>query len=312
MEVQASGSTFKRFDKNTLPVIVALSILYYLWHYFVIGLRPDHFYLYILVLAGYYSHPVSRKVVLGLSIFLLFIIIWDSQKAFPNYSFNPVNIQQPYELEKYLFGIDTEEGTITLNQYFKNHTNAFLDAITGIFYLTWVPVPLMMGIYFVFKNKVLLFQFSSAFMLVNLLGWTIYYIYPEAPPWYVELYGFTESFDVPGNAAGLIRFDNYFDIAFFRNLYSNSSNVFASMPSLHSAYPIVVFFYGWKKGLGWLNWVFFILIIGIWFSAVYTGHHYIIDVILGAVVAGAGILIFEEILLKTRVHYWINSWASKI
>lgn len=75
---------------------------------------------------------------------------------------------------------------------------------------------------------------------------------------------------------------------------------------------MVVFFYGWKKGLGWLNYVFFILIIGIWFSAVYTGHHYIIDVILGAVVAGAGILIFEEIILKTRVHYWINSWASKI
>lgn len=37
---------------------------------------------------------------------------------------------------------------------------------------------------------------------------------------------------------------------------------------------------------------------GIWFTAVYSGHHYIIDVTLGIVCALTGIVIFEYLLMR--------------
>ncbi|MDQ6257861.1 hypothetical protein NO275_08405, partial [Campylobacter jejuni] len=79
----------------------------------------------------------------------------------------------------------------------------------------------------------------------------IYYVYPAAPPWYVQLHGFDFLASTPGNTGGLERFDAFFGVDIFHSLYSKSSNVFAAMPSLHSSYPLIVLFYGIKYRLGW-------------------------------------------------------------
>jgi membrane-associated phospholipid phosphatase len=38
--------------------------------------------------------------------------------------------------------------------------------------------------------------------------------------------------------------------------------------------------------------------VGIWWTAVYSGHHYLIDVMLGVACALSGVLIFEKGLMK--------------
>jgi len=40
--------------------------------------------------------------------------------------------------------------------------------------------------------------------------------------------------------------------------------------------------------------------VGIWVTAIYSGHHYVVDVIMGITCASAGILIFQFVLLKIR------------
>ena len=207
----------------------------------------------------------------------------------------------------------TEDGVLTTpSRYFQQNTHPFFDVITGLFYLCWMPVPVMLAIYFTFRNRVMLFQFSVAFLVVNLFGWFIYYMYPAAAPWYYDLYGNVENFGIPGDAAGLLRFDQFFGFPLFEDMYTRASNVFAAIPSLHSAYPVVAFWYGVKARLGWINWFFGIVMVGIWFSAVYTNHHYVIDVLLGIAVALGGILFFEKVLLRTRLKQWINHWAERI
>ena len=44
--------------------------------------------------------------------------------------------------------------------------------------------------------------------------------------------------------------------------------------------------------------IFAVLMCGIWFTAVYSSHHYIIDVLLGITCALLGILFFEKGLMK--------------
>ena len=189
--------------------------------------------------------------------------------------------------------------------------NAFLDVISGFSYLTWVPVPVMFGLYMFFKDRGLMVQFMCTFLLANLFAIVIYYSYPAAPPWYVQEYGFVENFDMMGNAAGLLKFDEFFGITLFGDLYDKNGNVFAAMPSMHSAFPVLLFYFGLKaKVRWWLSAFFFSTVIGIWFAAVYTSHHYILDVICGALCAIVTIIIIEYLLRSPVGNKWYNRYKA--
>src|SRR5690606_16531966 len=92
--------------------------------------------------------------------------------------------------------------------------------------------------------------FLMTFLLVNLIGFVGYYIYPAAPPWYIQYYGTEFIKDTLSNPAQLINFDHFFGLPIFQTVYSKGSNVFAAMPSLHSAYSLIVLYYGLKNKLG--------------------------------------------------------------
>ena len=48
----------------------------------------------------------------------------------------------------------------------------------------------------------------------------------------------------------------------------------------------------------WLIALFAVIMVGIWWTAVYSGHHYLIDVMLGISCALLGIFVFEKGLMK--------------
>jgi len=287
---------FQRFTYKSVVVNILLIVLYLFWNSAIGAIRAEHYFLTILWVTTFYANENSRKFILGFSIFIIFWILYDSMRIIPNYEVSTVHIREPYEIEKALFGIKVSNNTITPNEYFIIWNNKFLDFISGFFYINWIPIPLAFGIYLFLKDKFLFAKFSMAFLLVNLVGFSIYYIYPAAPPWYIELYGFDLHIGVPGNRAGLARFDDLIEYPLFEAIYNKNANVLAAIPSLHATYPLIVLYYGIKKRLTWINIIFVIFTLGIWFSAVYSGHHYIIDVVLGVVVAVVVLISFEKIL----------------
>ncbi|MGI8637345.1 MAG: phosphatase PAP2 family protein [Segetibacter sp.] len=138
------------------------------------------------------------------------------------------------------------------------------------------------------------------FLLGNFIGFAGYDLYPAAPPWYIQYYGVQFQPHTPGNTAGLQRFDNFFHAGIFHALYAKSSNVFAAMPSLHSAYNLIVLYYAIKNRLGLVNIFFAVVTIGIWFAAVYSSHHYVLDVLAGIFCAVVGIFIFNKMVVPNR------------
>jgi hypothetical protein len=256
----------------------------------------------VLVLAFnllYYVSAITRKFILGFSIFIIYWIIFDYMKAFPNYNYNTVHIEGLYNFEKHLFGIHYKNQLLTPNEYWRINGFTFLDIMTGIFYLCWVPVPIAFAIYLFFVNRRQFILFLMTFVLVNFLGFIVYYLYPAAPPWYVQYHGFDFQPLTKGNTGGLAKFDAYFNVGIFRSIYSKGSNVFAAMPSLHSSYPVIVVYYALKNRLGLMNIFFFIVMFGIWFSAVYLSHHYVLDVLAGILCAATGITLFN-LLMKIK------------
>ncbi len=278
---------FKRFTKKNISINFLLITLYLLWCHFGMGkIRSEHIFLVLLWVLGFYLHPKTRSFVLAFSFFILFWIIYDSMRVFPNYTVNTVHIRQPYNIEKWLFGINDMGKILTPNEYFAIHHQKILDFLSGFFYINWMPVPLAFGVYLFVKDKKMFLQFSLAFLLVNIFGFIIYYLYPAAPPWYVEKYGFNLQIGVPGSRAGLVRFDELINYPLFKNIYNKNANVLAAMPSLHATYPLIVLFFAIKKSLNKFFIILFIIFtLGIWFAAVYSNHHYLIDVLAGILLA---------------------------
>lgn len=266
-----------------------------------VGFRTEHIWLALLIAALFFACSPTRRLVVALLPFIVFGISYDWMNIVHNYEVNPVDIRGLYESEKQLFGITAADGTLlTPNEYFALHRTAIMDFLGGVFYLCWVPVPIIFGLWLYFSRKVDAYlHFSLVFLLVNLLGFAGYYIHPAAPPWYVALHGFDFQLGVPGDVAGLEAFDRMTGLGIFQGLYGRNANVFAAVPSLHSAYTFVAFIYALRSRSGW-PWIISlgVITLGIWFTAVYTSHHYIIDVMLGIATALMGFLIFEYLLMR--------------
>jgi len=296
--------TGKRYEapalRETVCCVAALAV-WLLVTFLFIGFRPEHAVIALLIAFLFFAFPATRRLTVAILPFVVFGISYDWMNLLPNYEVNPVDVRGLYETEKMLFGIHGADGVLlTPNEFFGLHTSRAMDFMAGVFYLCWVPLPIFYGLWLYFSGKRRGYlHFALVFLLVNLIGFALYYVHPAAPPWYVALHGFEAVPGTPGDVAGLGAFDQMTGLGIFNGLYARNSNVFAAMPSLHSAYTLVAFIYSirnrnslaWKIILG-------VVTVGIWFTAVYTSHHYILDVLGGISCALAGYVVFEYLLMK--------------
>lgn len=295
----------KLFDLSTLTRRELMTDLigsaaFLLFQYTIVGLIPAQVVMVVLFNLLFLAHPISRRLAVAMLPFVVFEISYDWMRLYPNYKVNPIDIRSIYESELSLFGITSEGTTMIPGEYFTLNHTSLLDLLAGIFYLCWVPGPMALGLWLLYKGENGWYlRFALAFLFVNFVGFAGYYIHPAAPPWYALQFGFEPDFSTPGNVAGLARFDELIGVPVFHSIYVNNSNIFAAVPSLHAAYMLVATVYAVLSHRSWpLIAVCAFITMGIWWTAVYSCHHYIIDVVLGIFTAFIGIFIFERVLLR--------------
>ena len=291
---------------------------------FFVGFRPEHLYIAVFLAVMLFASSFTRRLVVALLPFIIFGISYDWMNILPNYEVNPVDILGLYSTEASLFGItlapmSTEAAgvIVTPNEWWALHTSPVLDFMAGCFYLCWVPVPILFGLWlYLDKQHEVYLHFALVFLLVNLLGFAGYYIHPAAPPWYVAMHGFDFIPGTHGETAGLGRWDAMMGVSIFDGLYSRNSNVFAAMPSLHAAYMLIAFIYSLRARCSvWLKALFAFICLGIWWTAVYTSHHYILDVLAGIGVTLLGWALFEGVFMRLEpfrgfIHRYISYIAK--
>lgn len=270
--------------KNLL--VLAIFIVYWVVLIFFDVFRSSHFFIGILLslLSIYNKH--SKTLFYLLLPFALTGIVYDNMRFFISEYRSPnIHIKDLYLLEKSLFGINYQGELLTPNEYLSKKTNLFLDIVTGFTYICFTLEYILISL-LILKNKMnkVAILMAWGFFVVNILGFITYFIYPAAPPWYILEYGINSvDLTVPGSPAGTIRFDNFFNIDVFKVMYSNSSNVFGAVPSLHVAYPFLAFLFTMKIK----KWRILALSFSsvMFFSSIYLYHHYIIDALLGLIYA---------------------------
>jgi hypothetical protein len=198
-----------------------------------------------------------------------------------------------------LFAIDASwfpgPGGMPWPAYFADNHHAFLDFVTGAAYLLYLLQFFGIALWLYFSEPGSGRAMAWCFFGVNLLGITIYLLYPAAPPWYVLLHGHGPAdLAAAPSAAGAARFDELVGISYFSAFYARNANVFGAMPSLHVAYPTIAACFLWTRGTALRSFgVLFASLIS--FSAIYLVHHYVLDVVVGVVVGLATYFVIRRI-----------------
>jgi hypothetical protein len=288
------------------------TIIYSLFIIGAVGWRSDHNFFLAIVGFTLITHKYTFRFCLALSAFVFFWIIYDAMRIYPNYLFNPVHVVEPYEAELWLFGIMKDGVRLIPCEWLALHTNDYLSFVSGISYLLWVPGPIIYTLYLWYKNDDRFIDFSYGFLLTNFLGFIIYYSYPAAPPWYYLNFGDATDFTIPGSEGLLAEFDRIVNTPIFHGIYAKNANVFAAIPSLHASYPIISLLFSIRHGHRGFVIFFSLLTVGIWFAAVYSQHHYIIDLLLGGICAVCAYLLMLFLLDKTFVQKWRVKMSSLI
>jgi inositol phosphorylceramide synthase catalytic subunit len=249
------------------------------------GLRADHVLIGLLGLLDLYNEK-TRSFLRHFLPFILTGVAFDSMRYFYWQGIaGRVHVAEPYLNERAWFGI----GGRTPNEWLAAHPNPVLDLLCGFAYLVYVGEYLAFAFLLFFRRRFdVLDTLARAFLLVNLLGFATYFLYPAAPPWYVKAFGLGPArMHIQPFAAGANRFDQLLGTHLFDQMYGRGVDVYGAYPSLHVSYPLIAAWATFRAAeLKWARPLavgFFLLMC---FAAVYLQHHYLTDVLLGVVYAG--------------------------
>ncbi len=219
-----------------------------------------------------------------LSPFVAAIVVYEALRGLFRYR-GEVHVGDLFALEARLFPVATADGPRALSEVIASHTSPWLDVLSSATYFLFVFEAVGVAAYLFFRARPRMLELSIGFFVVNLLGWVVWFVYPAAPPWYVDQYGAGPAIlDVVSSPAGLARMDAWLGLPVATSFYSKSANVFGALPSLHVAYATLVAWVVWPLG-GWLRTGTLAFALSMGFSAVYLRHHYLLDVLAGGLLA---------------------------
>ncbi|MFI6096335.1 phosphatase PAP2 family protein [Lentzea sp. NPDC051213] len=232
--------------------------------------------------------------------FLIQLLVYDRQRVLsPAVTGRTVDVTGPRDWELAWFGIPAGQGEVTPPEWFQSHTSPVLDVVCGLTYLGFMYGFVLLAAWWRFREKRTDAQVVMwSLLALHLIGYTLHFLHPTAPPWYVMDYGTGPAvLTAPPDAAGGLRFDELLGVHWFSGQYRASSSVFGALPSLHVGQTFLAALFATQyRSLRVLAWSFFGLVL---LASVYLNHHYVVDGIAGMAIAG---LVFAAVVYLTRLR----------
>ena len=229
--------------------------------------------------------PIGRFLLAGLpyiTYLLIFKFYIPLRHATHLDHLNPPNYYVLRNIEYHLFFCQP-------HQILSKLANPVFDLLAAIPYLIHFPLPFLFGAYLALhpKKRAALFPYMWCAGWVNFISVTFQFVFPTASPWFVD----SAVLDQHGrviyeiaNEAGFKRLDKLLGFAIFHGIYSQSPLKFGAFPSLHVAWPMIVFvnhpWFGKKVAGAHVVWITL--------AALYSTHHYLIDA-LGGILVTVGV-----------------------
>ncbi len=183
------------------------------------------------------------------------------------------------DADRFLFG---HLPTVSLQNHLYTPGNLhFYDYIATIIYMMHFILPLVFGFFLWLYKRKEFQKFVITLLALSYLGFLTFMLFPAAPPWMASNQGMIPKiYNVFGDT-----FSTFVHGTHLPSVYQLfDPNPVAAMPSLHAAYPFLVYLFI-VKIFGKYGHLFLIYVATVCFAVIYTGNHYVIDVIFGFIYA---------------------------
>jgi hypothetical protein len=189
--------------------------------------------------------------------------------------------------------------TVWLQSHLYSGRTGALEVFAVLMWLSHFAFPLALGFGLWLRRRYEVFTALMCGILGALvLGEITFVLAPTAPPWLAAQHGHLPPVHhllkqslADMHLSGIAKIDGD----------PRNYNIVAALPSLHAAFPVISLLVVRRFGLPrWLQAVFALQLVGVAFAIVYTGEHYLVDVLAGVLYALAVSWAIELVLRPRR------------
>lgn len=296
--LHTDGSSGPRTHRRHLPsekvqtaVFAGFFIfLYGLLLYKGIFLTPDQILILFSVILCFYLRGSSTTLLRDWIPFVFLILAYQGLRGTALAFGFPIHETEVINLERWLFGTVP---TVAL-QHFLHEPGVWrwYDGMALFFHLSHFALPFSFAIALRLYDRDAFVRFSTALIILSFLGFLTYIVYPLVPPWMASRNGTLE----PIERVLWPAFLRYFPVTM---LHFFNPNEMAAMPSLHAAWPTLVWLSTMRVFGRWgVPMVVWPLMVS--FSLVYSGEHYVVDIVVGVLYAVAVDALVARFLARRR------------
>ncbi len=285
-----------RFFSLLFPAVYAVALAIFCLVYEIIP-GPEFLVLIFLIYAAY-----NQRTWRFLKDWLPFITVFLSYEAMYGVAdvFAKNNLHSgPLNLEQALFG-----GSIPSLILQQSIHTPILDYMGAFFYSLHFFAPTIFAFILWRVSPKDYWKYTISFGILSYAALMTFLVYPVAPPWWHFNSLYNPSYTGPVVQRLLTSsVDTNLGIPVYKTMFDFlSPNQFAAFPSMHSALPLLISLFAIKI---WRKKAIPVLIfpVGVWFSAVYLGEHYVVDVLGGIAYAILAFIAVEKILPLLTVRF---------
>lgn len=246
--------------------------------------------------------------------FVVIFLAYELMRGIADDAGFPVHVEDVAALERAIFGGILP--TAWLQERMAPASGVGVAAIVAtVFYMLHFALPVVTGFLLWVWRRPRYHDYLAAFILLSFAGFVTFLLLPVAPPWMAAERGVLNGPDgqpmlrylKPDAFAAIAQFLGYPDGHELSSyvFYGVNPNGVAAFPSLHAGYPFLSFLV-LRQAFGRIGWLALLYAIGVWWSIVFTGDHYVVDVLGGILYATAAYL------AAPRLAHWIAAIVRRV
>ena len=222
------------------------------------------------------SEATWKRVVIDWLPFYLLLTLYDVLRGTAGKWLMPHVVPQ-LRIDEWLFGGTAPTVTLQHALYTPGVAHAW-DYVAFVVYMTHFVVPFVIaGILWKFAHARFR-RYTALLVGLTFAALATYVLYPAVPPWLAS-----QNASIPPTAKIIDEMWTHIGLGNGAHVFSATGHFadpVAAMPSLHAAYPMLLMLFFWKSA-GRFRWLLPLYPLAMAFTLVYTGEHFVIDVLFG-------------------------------
>jgi membrane-associated phospholipid phosphatase len=264
----------------------------------LVGIPTGRASLMTIVIAGLAVNSLGNgwrrlsRVALDWLPFTLVLMVYDLSRGLANAMGMPLHERDIASAEQWLFNGNIP--AVWLQQHLYDATAVhWYDALATLVYTTHFLVTPILAAVLWLRNRPLWIGYIARIAVLSFLGLVTYVLFPEAPPWLAARDGLIDPVSRL-SARGWIwlHAGNLHEI--LASAQRDGPNPVAAMPSMHTSVAVLAALFLGAHLTGRWRYLLALYPVAMGLVLVYTGEHYVLDVVIGAGYAVAAHMIVSR------------------